>query len=323
MISATNVTVKYTKSRNIEPFWSGIYVTCPRGKEPKCKHEVATVLKEYSEEFYGKLQVDNSDEHDDEAAKEEEQDKPKEDNVEDAIAKELAELQDENKPNKDKANTEKQLFEPMEIGCECVIFVRTRKPIDPVDLVTRICNDLINGSRVRRFRFAQRMTPVSSTATANFDGLDRLLNQVAKPVFFHQGKPQTFAIRPSLRNHNAMDKMEIIHRTAKFIITAPINPETTEEGTAEAKQEEKQLTEDTPKNSVDLKNYDKMVLIECYKSSIGMAIVGPEYERDYHRFNLEKIFTTTNQPKTVGTDDASASATTTTITANTETETKN
>lgn len=274
------------------------------------------MLKEYSEEFYGKLQVDNSDEPDEEAVKEEEGNKQTEDSVEEAIAKELAELQDENKPNKDKTNSEKQLFEPMEIGCECVIFVRTRKPIDPVDLVTRICDDLINGSKIRRFRFAQRMTPISSTATANLDGLDRLLKQVAQPVFYHQGKPQTFAIRPSLRNHNAMDKMDIIHKTAKFIITAPINQKPAEDDAEVKKEEEQESIEETPKNSVNLKTYDKMVLVECYKSSIGMAIVGSEYEKDYHRFNLEKIFTTINKPKTEATDDTST-------TTKTETETKN
>lgn len=180
----------------------------------------------------------------------------------------------------------------MEIGCECVIFVRTRLPIDPVDFVGKVCKDVKYGSQIKRSRFAQRLTPIVCTATANIEGLNRLFNTVLAPEFYNRGVPQTFAIRPTLRNHNVLSREDIINKTAKFIISAPIHDKT------ENNDMETTLTKSEPpkkekiKNSVDLKNYEKMVIVECYKSIVGMSVVGPEFEKEYHRFNLEQIFTT-------------------------------
>lgn len=62
------------------------------------------------------------------------------------------------------------------------MFVRTRPPIDPVDLVLRICHD-IQKTGTKRSRYAQRLTPVTMTSTANMEGLLRVADSVLKPVF--------------------------------------------------------------------------------------------------------------------------------------------
>lgn len=175
----------------------------------------------------------------------------------------------------------------MEIGCECVIFVRVKRPINPVDFVLRICKDIKYGSQIKRSRYAQRLTPVEKTATANLDGLNRLFEEILKPVFYHQGASQTFAIRPTLRNHSVLSRDDVITKTARFISTAPVEKSAENNDSASG-------DESLAHNSVDLKGYDKMVLVDCYKSSLGMAVVGPEFEKEYYRFNLEQIFT--NKP---------------------------
>lgn len=231
--------------------------------------------------------------------------------IEDIIAKELEELKNDGGCSHTIRKTgslkkEKKLFEALEIGCECVIFVRMRPPLDPVDFVLRICKDLKYGSQVKKSRYAQRLTPVTCTMTANMDGIKNLSRKILEPIFYHSQIIQTFAIRPTLRNHSTLTRDDIIINIADFIISAPIvsTVETTKAGIVYLKDTEVQKNDQNLKHCVDLKNYEKMVLVECFKSSLGMAVVGPEFEKEYYRFNLEQIFTNkppismTTQPST-------------------------
>lgn len=269
-------------------------MTCTRGKEAACRKEIVEVFLEYSKEFYGDLEVELGEEKEGEDENGEGEKVKETESIEESLAKELEELRESAKGSKSQKQGEvKGLFEAMEIGCECVIFVRVRKPVDPVDFVTRICKDLKYGSQIKRTRYAQRLTPVMSTATANLDGLTRTLTDVLEPVFYNKKEPQTFAIRPTLRNHSTLTRDEIITKTARFISTAPIDQEKPENDDDE-KEDERDDDKKEVRNSVDLKNYQKMVLVDCFKSSLGMAVVGSDYEKEYYRFNLEQIFT--NKP---------------------------
>lgn len=66
-----------------------------------------------------------------------------------------------------------------------VIFIRTRKPIDPVDLVLRICRDT-QKTGTKRSRYAQRLTPVSLTGVATLEGFTKLAETLLNPIF-HSG----------------------------------------------------------------------------------------------------------------------------------------
>ena len=66
--------------------------------------------------------------------------------------------------------------------------MRTRKPIDPVDLVLRICRET-QKTGSKRSRYAQRLTPITLTSTANLEGLKRVSDAVLQPVF-HSGNSQ-------------------------------------------------------------------------------------------------------------------------------------
>lgn len=41
-------------------------------------------------------------------------------------------------------------------------------------------------------------------------------------------------------------------------------------------------------HSVDLKNYDKLIIVECYKNNIGMGVANNFLK--YSKYNLQQIF---------------------------------
>uniref|UniRef100_A0A060T720 ARAD1B19382p n=1 Tax=Blastobotrys adeninivorans TaxID=409370 RepID=A0A060T720_BLAAD len=238
---------KYNTQQNVEPGWAGIYATTVRGKEAQCRNELRNVFQEYAEDMYGDEEIDDNEDDAEESG-----------DIEDAIAKELGQL---SAPDKKK----KERFSPIDTGCECVVFFRTRKPIEPVDLVLKVCEDAAH-SGAKKSRYAQRLSPVTLTATANIEGVKRLAASVLKPHFHRDEgqEPLKFAIRPTIRNHNAMSRDEVIKTIAQSVGS--------EHG-----------------HKVDLKNYDKLILVEIFKSSVGMSVVDRRFE-SLERFNLEQIF---------------------------------
>ncbi|CDO51616.1 similar to Saccharomyces cerevisiae YGL232W TAN1 Putative tRNA acetyltransferase [Geotrichum candidum] len=260
----SNKKSKKLSGANVEPGWSGIYVTCVRGKEAACKNEIVRIFDDYAHEFYGPelqryLEDLKAEEENAPAAEE------KQVFIEDLVAQEIAELKDANQAYKTREEKKKEFFSGYEIGCECVIFIRTRKPIDPVDLVLRICRDT-QKTGTKRSRYAQRLTPVSLTGVATAEGFRKLAETVLNPIF-HSGSPDQpaykFAIRPTLRNHSILGRDEIIKTLAEIVCRS--------DG-----------------HSVDLKQYDKMIIVECYKSSIGMSVVD-EFD-SLERLNIQQIF---------------------------------
>lgn len=178
--------------------------------------------------------------------------------IEDAIKKELQELQ----PTKD--NTKKEPFTFIDLGCECVVFCKTRKPIDPVEFVTKICQESFE-SKIKTTRYTQKLTPISFSVSASIEELEKLAKKVLAPHFHKEEgqEPVSFAIKVSSRNFNTIDKMDIIKKIAECV------------GRDHG-------------HKVDLKNYNKLILVECFKNNIGMSVV-ENYDK-YQKFNLQQIF---------------------------------
>lgn len=251
---------------NIEPGCSGIYVTCVRGHEKQCQNEMIQLFEEYSEGLAGE--------------KEKLEANDQELSIEDSIAQELSGMKEAKKTT---------LFVPVDLNCECVLFFRTRKPIDPVQIVQKICQD-VRDTKVKKTRYAQRLTPVTLTAAANLDNLKTLAPKVLGPHFHTESgqQPVKFAIRPTIRNHNTLDRNELIRTVAEAV------------GHDHG-------------HSVDLKKFDKMILVECFKvsiicreywraiesyiggsywrsnkSSLGMSVV--ENFNELEKFNIQQIY---------------------------------
>lgn len=95
--------------------------------------------------------------------------------ISDAVTAELEALKAV--PKKSKAD---YAFLPVRSGIECVFFMKTRAPVDPVAFVDRICDEVLGCKDMveRKLRHVNRLTPVATIGKA----LDRGVERVARDV---------------------------------------------------------------------------------------------------------------------------------------------
>lgn len=223
----------------IDPHTSGIYATCNRGREQQCRKELMNLFHEKASEWYD-LEA-GAEESDSELL------------IEDQIKKEVEGLKEQ----------KREFLRPIDLGCECLVFIKTKRPIPPAEFVERLCKES-HEKQVKNTRYTQKLTPVTFSVTPTLDEIKKLAARVLGPHFHAEDqKPVKFAIQVTRRNFNTIEKATIINTVAECV------------GNDHG-------------HSVDLKNYDKLILVECYKSNVGMAVVG-EYER-YLKFNLQQLF---------------------------------
>ncbi|EGV65226.1 hypothetical protein PSN45_002635 [Yamadazyma tenuis] len=239
---------KFKASAIIEPNTTGIYATCTRGKEKGCVKELMNLFTEKAEEYYDLSAVEDDEETDGE--------EPKELSIEDQIKKEVEDLKD--------TKSKKSLFSALNLECECLVFIKTKKPIEPELFCKKVCQDSFR-SKIKTTRFTQKLTPVTFTVSASIEELKKLCTRVLAPHFHQENDqvPVKFAINVTRRNFNAIEKDVIIKTVAEMV------------GRDHG-------------HSVDLKNYHKLILIECYKTSIGMSVVD-DYEK-LCKYNLQQIY---------------------------------
>ncbi|KAK9362961.1 hypothetical protein V1504DRAFT_402080 [Lipomyces starkeyi] len=236
--------IRYWKSAasTIHPGVAGIFATCNRNHEKQCTQELIDLFNEEAEKQYD-LAKDII---------EEDSDDNEEDDIEASINKELESL---------KKSKDRKLFTPVNIDCECVIFFRTRKPIDPPEFVHNVCENALK-SGIKTTRHTLRLSPVSLTASATEEDLKDLAKKVLAPHFHTQNQqPYKFAIRTTIRNHTTLNRDQIIHVLALAV---------------------------GPPHKVDLKDYDRLVHVECFKNIVGISVV-KDFET-LKRFNLQQIF---------------------------------
>ncbi len=76
----------------------------------------------------------------------------------------------------------KDLISVIGLECECVLFIRTRRPIEPAEFVQKICRDSLN-SLDWPTKFTQRLTPVSGTCSARLEEVQKLAKKILAPHF--------------------------------------------------------------------------------------------------------------------------------------------
>lgn len=162
----------------------------------------------------------------------------------------------------------------------CVSFVRfpPQTTIDPVEVVRKLCLTAASeDTSSPQSRYIMRLTPISMMRKTLNDGLEKLCQQILPRYFLIDSEtnssnteptqtPCKFAIRPTIRNNNKLDRDQVIRTIADKI--------------GELGQ---------GKHTVDLKGYDKLVLVDVYRNMVGMSVVGNDYEK-LKRFNLSEIY---------------------------------
>ena len=214
---------------SLEPGDSGIWATCEMGKEGKSTTELRDLFGEYVNKLYGSPEEHSNGEDSNENADA------------DADADIEAEIQKEVQGMKSKATNREASFLPVKMDIQCVLFFKTRPPIEPVSFVHRICKDASEGA-TQRARFVKRLTPMTIMGKATEDGLARVADAVLGPVFHADRDGLKFAIRPTRRNHNIMKRDDIIKQIARAV---------------------------GRDHKVDLKGYDRLILIDVYR--VGCA----------------------------------------------------
>ncbi|KAK1251415.1 hypothetical protein MKX07_006894 [Trichoderma sp. CBMAI-0711] len=300
----------------------GIWVTYARGMKNKAVREFTAMCHEYGEKLYGITPpADESEAH-------HLADGAGEEDIEASIEKELERMKAPPKPQP------RGVFSPVSVTIECVFFMKTMRPVDPCQLVREMCLDAQKcGSPMeRKCKYINRLTPVMDTEKASEKGVRRVARKVLKSVFAlneekeeeevdetedgegekkedeekkpvedkvneaeevkrteeeakdvvaeeavseteSQKTPFTYAIRHTIRNHTALESQAVIKMIAGMI---------------------------KPEHKVNLKNPDKVILVEIFQLFCGISVVdGREWE-ELKRYNINMLYGMAGEQKSGG-----------------------
>ncbi|KAI6355090.1 hypothetical protein MCOR25_008341 [Pyricularia grisea] len=263
----------------------GVWVTCARNQEAKAAREVEMLFDEYVEKLYGiKPPGEEDDGSDNEGGA---------DDIEASIQKELTSL----KPTR--AQGSERVFNIVRQAVDCLLFVKTKTPIEPVEFVHRICLDTkaSSGLSARRFRYLNRFTPITLMGRASDKGFIEVCQKVlpqhfkmseasqdaeegdiaaddrikvqspeeAKKEDKEQSTPPecTYAIRLSTRNQCPLKRDDVIKGIASLI--------------------------DDQRHKVNLTKPDKVILVDMFQNLYGMSVVDGDWD-DLKRFNISEIY---------------------------------
>ncbi|KAF3005147.1 hypothetical protein E8E13_010449 [Curvularia kusanoi] len=233
------------EARQINPGDVGIWATCAMKKEAPTVADLRDLFQGYATKLYGDQATNGS--------AEDEEDSDAGGDIEAEINKELADIR---KP------TVKPLFTSVKLDTQCLVFFKTRDPVEPVSFVHKICQDTADGVQHKNCRFVKRLTPITGIERANQKGLETVAEKVLAPHFHgDENAGKKFAIRPTIRNNKDFKRDDVIKTVAAVV---------------------------GPGHKVDLHGYDLLIFVEIYKNIIGMSVVGPDFDK-LKRYNIEEL----------------------------------
>jgi len=261
----------------------GIFVTCDKGREQKSLLELHDLVQQYLEEADFHVSNDPAVREHPTIAEYPEQTQSRDQNdgagIEDNIASELALLKsDGTKPGNTTHITKPIQLITLDIPCVSFLRILPGTTLDPVEIVHKLCLSATDSSHPQKSRYIKRLTPISKLAKALSQGLEKICEDVL-PEHFGPGedgqvRSRSFAIRPTIRNNDKLDRNVVIKHVATRV---------EELGQGQHK--------------VDLKKYEKGVLVEVYRGWVGICVVdnttietyGKGFE-ELKRFNLAEIY---------------------------------
>ncbi|KAI9474663.1 hypothetical protein LPJ78_003366 [Coemansia sp. RSA 989] len=235
-------------SFDISPGMKGFFVTCTRGREKKSAAETIDLLEEYTGKLYPNLDEEIAAEK---AASEDRPAAEGEGDIEDEIARELAEMQ---------SSPKIKMFRYLPTTVDCLLYIKCHRKIDPEKLVQFMFADLAQ-TRQRKTRFTSRLIPAQVTTTSRLDAIVRDSKQVVQRLLAEDAEPTTFALVVNIRYCADLKREEVIAAVA-----APLDV----------------------KHKVDLKNARFTLVIEVFKSMATIGLV--ENYNELRRLNLQTLF---------------------------------
>jgi len=113
---------------------------------------------------------------------------PAEDDEEEDIEASVKRELDAMKATGKEAKAAGRIFTPVKMNVACLLFVRTRSPVEPVQFVKRICQDAKSGEQRTRSRYVNRLVPMTAVGKATEQGLVDLARKVLGEVFDLRGE---------------------------------------------------------------------------------------------------------------------------------------
>ncbi|KAK1638978.1 hypothetical protein BDP81DRAFT_392364 [Colletotrichum phormii] len=242
----------------------GIWVTFARGMDGKSISEFSALCDEYAKTLYGIVPPGEEVESDEE-----------DEDIEASIKKELDGISDVNK------GKTKRTFKAIKAGIECVFFMKTRDPVDPLELCRKMCLDasVCTDLKERKTKYINRLTPVTSVDKASENGVARAARKALAAHFDLveetsqaaegdaekvEGKSDAqYAIRPSIRSNNSLDRDTLIKQIASVV---------------------------SPRHKVDLTNADKVILVDVFQSFCGMSVIERSDWDDLKKLNVNELY---------------------------------
>ncbi|CCF45262.1 THUMP domain-containing protein [Colletotrichum higginsianum] len=249
----------------------------------KAISEFNMLCDEYGKTLYGVVPPGEEIESDDD-----------DEDIEASIKKELEGITADNN------SRSKRSFKAVKAGIECVFFMKTRDPVDPVELCRRICQDasLCTDLKERKTKYINRLTPVTFVDKASENGVARVARKAlaahfeltvddASKVAGNEDKeipgeagsekedtvvegPRkderpafTYAIRPSIRSNTSLDRDELIKQIAKTV---------------------------NPRHKVNLTNPDKVVLVDVFQSFCGASVIESSDWDGLKKLNVNELY---------------------------------
>ncbi|KAI9794672.1 MAG: hypothetical protein M1835_006486 [Candelina submexicana] len=251
------------KGLSIEPGDAGIWATCEKGKEAKCVGELRDLLNEHAQRLYSIQTADDG------------LDEPE--SIEAEIEKEVESMK-QAKPE--------ALFQSIKLDIPCVMFFKTREPVEPVSFVQSLCKDATLSPKQSRSRWVKRLTPMALMGKASEQGLEEVARTVLQPYFGQDaGISRKFAIRSTIRNHSNLTRDSVISQVAVAV---------------------------GPGHKVDLTDYDLLIIVEIYKNVCGMSVVGNDFEA-LKKYNLAELYASKGLAKSASVGDPHAEQATSSI----------
>ncbi|SPO23733.1 related to TAN1 - putative tRNA acetyltransferase [Ustilago trichophora] len=205
-----------------------------------------------------------------------------EDDIASQIAAELKDIKSSERPSrgfKSKSSNTAVRFKNVETDTECFLFISVSPPFDPYLLVYTILTE-VETTGEPRSRFVQRLTPVTTTCSANAEDLT-LLSRTILPQHFSTtaSEAKTFKIDPRIRSHSKLKRNDVIQIIASNIPTA----------------EGEQGGERTRIHTANLSNPELWIVVEVVKNSAAISVV-KDYER-FKKLNLQSVALAANEKR--------------------------
>ncbi|KAK3322110.1 hypothetical protein B0H66DRAFT_189861 [Apodospora peruviana] len=273
----------------------GIWVTCARRQENKAAREVTLLFEQYAEKLYGiKCEEDDATSEDEEA-----------EDIEAAIKKEVEALNSKKDPSESNS-----IFTVMKMNVDCLLFVKTKAPVEPIELVRSICLDArdIKEHGQMKLRYVNRFTPATIMGKATEQGLVEVAKKIVAPFFELSGKvvetsvsepeaaPVEGAPEPDANASAAAAELVASHpsdeeKKGAKPFTYAIRPTIRNHSKLKRDFVINQIAGliNADRHKVNLSTPDKVVLVDLYQAVCSMTVVDGDWDQ-LKKYNMTEIY---------------------------------